>query len=247
MRATRGFLAAAGAALLLGLLPQAAHSAQKRVLLVTEARGFVHESIGPTADFIRRLGARSRAYNVFPMSGAAALTRARLRRADAVVFAHTSGELPLPSRSAFLRFVRRGGAFIATHSGSDTFHEWPEYQHLLGAEFHRHGAVQPGRVLVDGRRSPITRGLGPALTITDEFYEFTAPPLPGTRVLLRLDPGSVTDEMGQDLPLVWTRRYGRGRVFYDALGHVPDTWERRAHRLILSRGLAWALRVRPGG
>jgi uncharacterized protein len=247
MRATMAFLAAVGAALLLGLVPPAGAAVQKRVLLVTEARGFVHESIAPTAAFIRRLGARSRAYNVFPVSGAADLTRIRLRRADAVLFAHTSGELPLPNRPAFLRFVRQGGAFIATHSGSDTLHDWPEYEQLLGAEFYRHGAVQPGRVLLDGRRNPITRGLGPALTITDEFYEFTAPPLPGTRVLLRLDPGSVSDEMGQDLPLVWTRRYGRGRVFYDALGHVPETWEGRAHRLILSRGIAWALHLRPAG
>lgn len=247
MRATRGLLAAALAAGLIAAQAHAAQAAQKRVLLVTEARGFVHDSIGPTAEFIRRLGARSPDYAVIRLNGAADLTARRLRHADAVVFAHTSGELPLPNRSAFLRFVRRGGAFVGTHSASDTFHAWPEYERLLGAEFRRHGAVQPGRVLVDQAASPITRGLPRSLTITDEFYEFTAPPLPGTRVLLRLDPASVSDELGQDLPLVWTRRYGRGRVFYDALGHPASTWSRRAHRRILARGIAWALRAPPAG
>jgi type 1 glutamine amidotransferase len=247
MPATRGLLALAAAAVLAAVVPHAAQAAQKRVLVVTEARGFVHDSIGPTARFLRRLGARSPAYEVVELSGAAALTPRRLRSADAVVFAHTTGELPLPDREAFLRFVRRGGGFVGTHSASDTFHAWPEYRRMLGAEFLRHGAVQPGRVLVSRRRGAITRRLPPALTITDEFYEFTTPVLRGTRVLLRLDPESVPDESGQELPLVWTRRYGRGRVFYDALGHTAATWERREHRLILRRGIAWALGERQAG
>jgi type 1 glutamine amidotransferase len=60
-------------------------------------------------------------------------------------------------------------------------------------------------------------------------------------VLVRLDPESVPDEAGQDLPLVWARRYGAGRVFYDALGHSLESWEHRLHRRILARGVAWAL------
>jgi type 1 glutamine amidotransferase len=243
MLGIRLFLAAAIAALLVTATAQGAAAAQKRVLVVTEARGFVHPSIGPTATFIRRLGARSRAYDVVELSGAAALTPKRLRRADAIVFAHTTGDLPIPDRAAFLRFVRRGGAFIGTHSASDTFHDWPEYAEMLGAEFLRHGAVQPGHVLVQARHHPVTRGFPRVLTITDEFYEFTAPVAPGTRVLMRLDPDSVTDETRLGVPLVWTRRYGHGRVFYDALGHTTGTWKLRAHRLILARGIAWALGV----
>jgi type 1 glutamine amidotransferase len=179
---------------------------------------------------------------VVKLRGANELTARRLRRADAVVFAHTSGELPLPDRPALLRFVRRGGAFIGTHSASDTLHSWPEFEQLLGGEFLRHGAVQAGRLLVARRPHPITRGLPRSLTLTDEFYEFAAALPARTRVLVRLDPESVPDEGGQDLPLVWTRRYGRGRVFYDALGHPTTTWTRRVHRQLLSRGVAWALR-----
>jgi type 1 glutamine amidotransferase len=235
------FLAIAIPALMVTALPPAAPAAQKRVLMVTEARGFVHPSIGPTAAFVRRLGARSRDYRMIALDGAAALTAKRLRRADALVFAHTTGDLPIPDRAAFLRFVRHGGAFIGTHSASDTFHGWPEYAQMLGAEFLRHGAIQPGRLLVRRRSHPVTRGLPRALSITDEFYEFTGPVAPGTHVLIGLDPESVADETRPELPLVWTRRYGRGRVFYDALGHTTDTWKLRAHRLILARGIAWAL------
>jgi type 1 glutamine amidotransferase len=96
-------------------------------------------------------------------------------------------------------------------------------------------------LIVRSPRHQITRGLPRSFDLTDEFYEF-AESLPShTRVLLSLDPDSVTDEVGADLPLVWARRYGAGRVFYDALGHLPATWRMRLHRRTIVRGLEWAL------
>ncbi len=94
---------------------------------MSEARGFVHESIPQTAAFFKRQGRRSRRYDVTHLAGAAELTPARLRRVHAVVFASTTGDLPLPDRSALLRFVRSGGAFLGVHSASDTFHGWPGF------------------------------------------------------------------------------------------------------------------------
>ena len=238
-------LAIAGTALALLLLAGAAPAgaAQKRVLVVSEARGFVHDSIPDVVAFFRREGRRSRRIEVAHVGGAARLTPARLRRAHAVVFASTTGELPLPDRAAFLRFVRSGGAFVGVHAASDTFHGWPSYRRLLGAQFRRHAAPQGGRVVVSGRPHPVTRGLPRSFPLFEEFYEFTAPPLPGSRVLVRLDPASIDGELGRDLPLVWTRRYGRGRVFYDALGHFGATWRHQLHSRLARRGLAWALRL----
>jgi type 1 glutamine amidotransferase len=97
-------------------------------------------------------------------------------------------------------------------------------------------------LIVARRPHPVTRGLPNSFSLTDEFYEFAAPVPASTRVLIRLDPESVPDEVGRDIPLVWARRYGKGRVFYDALGHPPATWEHRLHRRVLARGVAWALR-----
>jgi type 1 glutamine amidotransferase len=219
-----------------------AEAAQDRVLLVTEARGFVHDSIPAAEDFFVGLGERSARYDVVALrGGAAGLTGRRLRRAAAVVFANTSGELPLPDRPAFRRFVRRGGAFLGTHSASDTLHGWPAFEGLLGGEFERHGAVQPGRLLVARRQHPVTSGLPRSFTLTDEFYEFRVPVPPGTRVLVRVDPESLADEEAPELPVVWARRYGQGRVFYSALGHPQSAWQHPLHRRILRRGLAWAI------
>jgi uncharacterized protein len=227
--------------LIVVLMSSAAQARERRAVLITEAAGFVHPSIPTAAAFFMELGQRSGRFDVVHLRhGAVQLTPRRLRREDGVIFANTSGELPLPNRSALKRFVRDGGALIGTHSASDTFHSWPAFETLLGAEFARHGALQAGRLIVEDRNS-FTRGLPSSFRLTDEFYEFASPVPRGTRVLVRLDPDSVPDEMGSDLPLIWTRRYGRGRVFYDALGHPPESWHDPVNSRILARGVAWAM------
>jgi type 1 glutamine amidotransferase len=240
----RGRRAVFAGLLMVALSSSAAQAAERRAFLITEARGFVHPSVPTAANFFMALGERSRRIDVVHLQrGAEQLTPRRLGRADGVIFANTSGELPLPDRPALRRFVRRGGALIGTHSASDMFHSWPAFETLLGGEFAHHGALQQGRLLIEQRNS-ITRGLPSSFRLTDEFYEFASPVPPGTTVLVRLDPDSVPDEMGTDLPLAWTRRYGRGRVFYDALGHPPETWQDPVNGRLLARGVAWALASR---
>jgi uncharacterized protein len=234
------------AILVLTALAQAspAQGAPKRVYVVSETRGFVHESVGDAVAYFRDLGRRSPRFDVVHLrSGAAGLTARRLRSADAVVFATTSGELPLPDRAAFLRFVREGGGFLGTHSASDTLHRWPAYETLLGGEFERHGTPQPGRLVVEDRRHPATRGFPGAFSLHEEFYEFVGAPRRRARVLISLDPASIQGEQDRDLPLVWSHSYGRGRVFYDALGHFPATWRNLLHRRLVRRGLEWVLRL----
>lgn len=42
------------------------------------------------------------------------------------------------------------------------------------------------------------------------------------------------------MPVVWTRRFGKGRVFYTSLGHVIGDFDVPEAREILRRGLLWA-------
>ena len=45
---------------------------------------------------------------------------------------------------------------------------------------------------------------------------------------------------GHVIPVVWKRRYGRGRVFYSSLGHVAAEFAVPPMKTILRRGMAWA-------
>ena len=45
---------------------------------------------------------------------------------------------------------------------------------------------------------------------------------------------------GQAMPVVWTKGWGQGRVFYLALGHQVNVIRPHEPRTIMQRGLLWA-------
>jgi uncharacterized protein len=199
---------------------------QPQLLVVTETRGFVHDSIPAAKAMVASLGYRTRFLN-----GARELTAARLRDAGAVVFLNTSGELHLDAagRSRLLAYVRDGGAFVGAHAAADTFSGSPAFHRMLGADFLGHAPAnptQPTRVDVVDRAFTSAH----SFAIGDEFYRFRG----------RAKRHVVLREHGRG-PLAWWRRYGRGRVFYDALGHFAATWSEPHQRQLMADGIRWAV------
>jgi type 1 glutamine amidotransferase len=44
------------------------------------------------------------------------------------------------------------------------------------------------------------------------------------------------------MPTVWTKKYGQGRVFYNAIGHRASDLETGVAKELMRRGLVWASR-----
>jgi type 1 glutamine amidotransferase len=44
------------------------------------------------------------------------------------------------------------------------------------------------------------------------------------------------------MPVVWTKMYGKGRVFYNSLGHQANIVESEPCLTIMRRGFQWAAR-----
>jgi hypothetical protein len=210
----------------------------RTVLVLTQTLGFHHASIPWAIDALRRAAAHDGRYHVVFLPTASRLTPTALQGAAAVVFLLTTGELPLsPSeKRALVAFVHDGGGLVGFHSATDTFHHWPGYIRLIGAEFSHHPAPSTERVIVEDRKTPATRALPTSFTIHEEFYVFKRDPRPNVHVLVRLDTG----RGGPDRPLVWCRRSGRGRIFYDALGHFSQTWSDSRQLVLVSGGIDWA-------
>jgi type 1 glutamine amidotransferase len=210
----------------------------RTVLVLTQTLGFHHASIPWAVDALRRLAARDGRYRLVFLTSASSLTPAALKGADAVMFLLTTGELPLsPSeKRGLVAFVEHGGGLIGFHSATDTFHHWPGYIAMIGAEFSHHPLPSTERVVVEDRGTPATRALPASFVIHEEFYVFKHDPRAHVHVLMRLDTG----RGGPDRPLAWCRRSGSGRVFYDALGHFIQTWSDPRQLVLAAGGITWA-------
>jgi type 1 glutamine amidotransferase len=211
-----------------------------RVLMVTATAGFRHESIAAARAAVAAVASRSGEFTVAATEDVSELNAARLASTDVVMFALTSGELPLADaqKRALLDFVNGGGGFIGFHSATDTLYEWPEYGRLVGAYFKEHPWTQQATVAVEDRAHPATAGLGASFSLLEEFYTFRENPRPSVHVLLTLDAASVGAQ--GDYPLAWTQTIGRGRSYYNALGHFSETWNDARFQMQIAAAVRWA-------
>jgi len=220
------------AAWLLGLFCACAVSAHaatpKKLLVVTVTKGFRHSSIPTAEKVLDELGKKSGAFTVDYVRDdqqmAEKMTAAALQQYDGVVFANTTGDLPLPDKQAFIDWIKSGKAFVGMHSASDTFHGFPPYVEMLGGEFQTHHA----QVKVDCRNQdqahPATRHLSPTFPVFDEIYLLKNFHRDQVHGLLALD-AHPNEKTPGDYPIAWCKKYGGGRVFYTSLGHREDVWD----------------------
>ncbi len=148
-----------------------------------------------------------------------------LKQYDGVVFASTTGDLPIPDRQGFLDWIKAGHAFIGIHAASDTFHGWPGYIDMLGGEFAHHGRQVAVDCLNQDETSPATVPLGKSFHIQqEEIYQFKNYDPTKVHDLLIMDKHPETGAAGH-FAVSWTKKYGAGRVFYTSLGHREDVWD----------------------
>jgi type 1 glutamine amidotransferase len=202
----------------------------RSVLMVSD--GIVHPSLAARYA-LRKVLAVGRHYHVKRVASLEILPGMNLApyRALALFFQHR--ELSPQALKCLGDFVEQGGGLMAIHSAAASFTQEPAYAEILGGRFVSHGPVQTFRVLPAAPQDEIF-GHVPAFLVRDELYRHTYDP--EDRVHFYTLVGE------QREPVVWTRRYGQGRVCYCSLGHVAGSFRKRPVRRILQRGLAWICR-----
>jgi type 1 glutamine amidotransferase len=222
--------------------------AKPNVLYLTHSAGFKHQVLPLSQKIFKEIGEQTHAFELTATDDCSVLSREGLKKYDAVVF-YTTGELPISDeqKAAFLDFIRSGKGFVGIHSATDTFYKWPEYGELIGGYFDQHPWHQEVTVTVEDQRHPSTRHLGKAFKLTDEIYQFKDFSRSRVNVVLRLDVNSVdlnkpaVHRTDKDFALAWWRKYGKGRVFYTALGHRPEVWQDERFQQHLLGAVRWAM------
>jgi type 1 glutamine amidotransferase len=228
---------------MLSSLTHLAGAEGKEVLVVSVTTGFRHDSIPVAEEVLEGLAARNHLSIDFARTEAEMgqkMTRAALQRYDLIVFANTTGDLPLPDRDAFLGWLAAGHGFVGVHSAADTFHGYLPYLEMLGGEFETHGDQSSVVLDVIDDDHPSTRELASRLTVFEEIYQFRRFDPSRVRLLITLDRHPNTGEPGL-FPISWVRSHGRGRVFYTALGHREDVWLAPWFQQHLEGALRWAI------
>jgi len=233
-------------------VPKAGYSRPARkgkLLYMTLTKGFHHQSVELSKQIVKQLGDKSGAFDTTVTEDVGAFTKENLKNFDAVMF-NTTGELPMTDeeKSALADFIHSGHGFVGVHSATDTFYTWGTYGDIIGGWFNNHPWHQMVTIDVVDPNSKLVGFLGKSLQVNDEIYQISDFKAETSHVLLQLDPKSVnTQKEGVTIryygwPVAWTRMFGKGRVYYNSLGHEEAVWNDQRYQEMLLNGLRWVMR-----
>jgi len=166
-----------------------------------------------------------------------------LRSFDVVSPCWTMGRLAPEQSKGLCEAVRAGTGLAGSHGGmGDAFRGDLDYEWMVGGHFVGHPHVGEYTVRVSAPEDSVMAGLPREFVYRSEQYYMLIDP--AIRVLA--DAEYKNDGAMCRMPVVWTKTWGKGRVFYSALGHDPAEFDSYPEVLAMAvRGLQWAAR-RPG-
>jgi type 1 glutamine amidotransferase len=163
---------------------------------------------------------------------------------DLIVPVWTMGEISKEQLGPVLRAVEGGTGLAGCHGGMcDSFRNATDWQFMTGGQWVAHPGNDGVRygVKIGPVKHAITEGVGDFEVASEQYYMHVDP---AVKVLATtrfpVAPGPHAGNGPVDMPVVWTKVYGKGRVFYNSLGHHADVIEREPVLTIMRRGFAWA-------
>lgn len=237
-----------------------------KILFLSKSSGFEHEVIkdvegkpSHAARVLQGLGPRLNA-EVVSSKDASLINAENLKNYDLVIF-YTTGDLTEPGNDGnppmgengaaeLMDWIRNGGGFMGFHAATDTFRapeddSFTPYTEMIGAEFLKHGKKFEGTVKVVDPSHPAAASMPPERRIFDEWYLFKFPNAQSLHVLALLDPGEERQKQEvydiPSYPIIWCSQLGKGRVYYNGLGHEFDVWSDPAFQNVIIDAARWAM------
>ena len=171
------------------------------------------------------------------------LDQEKLANLSLIVPVWTMSKISEDQLKGLLTAIRGGVGVGGWHGGmADSFRDSPDYQFMVGGQWIAHpGGIIDYTVQIKDHEHPITEGLDDFAMHSEQYYMHVDP---SNEVLATTTFSSehVPWIDGVVMPVVWTRCWGAGRVFYSSLGHVLKDFDVPEAREIVRRGLLWASR-----
>jgi hypothetical protein len=191
--------------------PRPPASVRKHVLVFGLTKGFHHDSVSNTMATVWKLGKDSGLWDTEISTDPNILRKGEkvgggfvplnLLNFDALIFASTTGELPLDDQQKkdIIEFIHdEGKGFVGIHAALDTNYKWPEYGEMLGGWFDGHPwNTFDAPIIVEDPSFPATRHFAKSFRSRDEIYMPKSWSRDKVNVLMRLDESKL-DLRGQE-------------------------------------------------
>lgn len=173
------------------------------------------------------------------------LDRGKIAGMDLIVPVWTVGTITPEQLRSLLDAISGGTGLAGMHGGIvDAFRGEIEYQLMVGGQFVAHpgGAGVTYPVCICNWDNPITAGIRDFVVTSEQYYMLVDPAneVLATTSFKKVHPPEVWREVV--MPVVWTKKYGKGRVFVNALGHSLDVVTKPEVLTMMQRGMVWAAR-----
>jgi type 1 glutamine amidotransferase len=262
----RRMLQATGAALLAPMAARRASAAEgKNILFFTKSSGFEHSVIKRKGDelshaekILTEIGKKA-GFNVTCSKDGGMFESDKIGQFDAFVF-ETTGNLltagtdkqpPMTEQGLknFLDAIQAGKGFVGFHCATDTFGDHRKmgakdpYIQMIGGHFAGHGAQQVATIGIADPNFPGARAFGPGkdFKLNDEWYaqKYLSDDL---HVIYYYETEGMKGQQYDrpNYPQTWAKRYGKGRVFYNSMGHREDVWANPKFQELAVAALGWA-------
>jgi type 1 glutamine amidotransferase len=171
-----------------------------------------------------------------------------MRRVDLVLQCWTMGEITTQQIEGLRSAVADGTGLAGWHGGIvDSFRSCSAYLQLTGGQFVAHpGGFVDYQVAISAESAshPVVAGIDSFEVRSEQYWVLTDPAI--DVLATTTIPARDDDPWHQAVtcPAVWTRAWGKGKVFVTTVGHqaeVRDLEVPEVHQII-DRGMRWACR-----
>ncbi|MDR0271822.1 MAG: ThuA domain-containing protein [Clostridiales bacterium] len=170
----------------------------------------------------------------------------KLKALDLIIPVWTMGEISKEQCESVSEAVASGVGVAGCHGGMcDAFRGSVLWQFMTGGNWVSHpgGDGVKYTVNIKNSTSPLVAGISDFEVSSEHYYLHIDPAVEVLATTQFPAPSvkwyhSVNKQV--EMPVVWTKRWAHGRVFYNSLGHQNNVFEIPEAIEIMKRGMLWA-------
>jgi type 1 glutamine amidotransferase len=216
-----------------------------------------HQPVETTDSFIPFL--ESNGFTVRVEEGSTVYTDTDyLATVDLIVQVNTMSEITKDEFAGLQQAVLNGTGMAGWHGGiADSYRNNADYLHMIGGQFAHHAGKDPKErtgeqsdnyipytvhITELGTTHPITAGIADFDLVSEQYWvlsdEYNDVLATTTQTVRPWDAW----HRPVTAPAIWTRLWGKGKIFVSAPGHRLEILDNPNVRTIIERGLLWAAR-----